>query len=142
MSTYELSIVIAAEPSAVWHVLSDVANWPQWLPTVTKVVPLDCASMAPGSRFVVHQSKLRPATWKVTKVESPRCFVWVAHSLGLQMVAEHTVTPLALGSSAVRLRFSFDGLLGGIIGRLFRSITEHYLAQEAAALKNSVEQSR
>lgn len=43
---------------------------------------------------------------------------------------------------SVHLRFSFGGLLGGIIGGLFRSITERYLAQEATALKNKVEQLR
>lgn len=142
MLTYESSVVIAAETSAVWDVLSDVASWPQWLPTVTKVSPLDSTSLAPGSRFVVHQPKLRPATWKVTQMEVPHRFVWEARSPGLHMVAEHAVTARAPGSSGVILRFSFGGPLGGLIGRLFRSITERYLAQEAAALKGRVEQSR
>ena len=142
MPTYESSAVIAIEASAVWNVLSDVAHWPQWLPTVTKVVPLDGTSMALGSRFVVHQPKLRPATWKVTQLEAPRRFVWEAHSPGLHMVAEHAVTPQPPGSSRVLLRFSFGGLLGPLIGRLFRSTTKRYLAQEAAALKGRVEQTR
>ena len=142
MRTYEASAVIAAEANAVWHVLSNVADWPQWLPTVTKVTPLDGTSIAPGSRFVVYQPKLRPTTWKVTQFEVPRRFVWEARSPGLLMVAEHAIAPQASGSSAVLLRFSFGGLFGGLIGSLFRSITERYLAQEASALKNTVEQSR
>jgi len=142
MLTYEASTVIAAEASAVWHVLSDVADWPQWLPTVTKVTPLDGTSISPGSRFVVYQPKLRPTTWKITELEAPRRFVWEARSPGLLMVADHAIATHAPGSSAVLLRFSFGGLLGGLIGRLFRSITERYLAQEAAALKNTVERSR
>ena len=139
MRTYESSIVIAAEAGAVWRVLSDVAHWPQWLPTVTNVTSLDATAMALGSRFVVHQPKLRPATWKVTQLEAPRRFIWEARSPGLLMVAEHAVAPQASASSVVVLRFSFGGLLVGIIGRAFRSITERYLAQEAAALKNRVE---
>ena len=142
MRTYEASAVISAEASAVWHVLSDVAHWPQWLPTVTKVTPLDGTAMVPGSRFIVYQPKLRPATWQITQLEAPHRFVWEARSPGLRMVAEHAVAPQASGSSAVLLRFSFGGLLGGIIGSLFRSITERYLAQEAAALKDTVERSR
>jgi uncharacterized membrane protein len=142
MRAYESSIEIAAEANAVWQVLSDVANWPKWLPTVTEVVPLDGTAMALGSRFIVYQPKLRPATWKVTRLEALRCFVWEARAPGLHMVAEHTVTPQATGSSAVLLRFSFGGLLGGVIAYIFRSITERYLAQEAAALKNEVERSR
>lgn len=56
--TFESSIVIAAEAGAVGSVLSDVANWPNWLPTVTKVEPLDLrpwlrgrasSSTSPGS---------------------------------------------------------------------------------------------
>ena len=139
MRTYEASAVIAAETGAVWYVISDVANWPRWLPTVTKVTPLDSTSIAPGSRFVVHQPKLRPTTWKVTQIEAPHRFVWEARSPGLLMVAEHAITPEASGSSAVLLRFSFGGLLGGLIGSLFRSITERYIAQEAASLKSTVE---
>ena len=141
MPTYESSIVIAAEADAIWLVLSDVANWPHWLPTVTKVEPLDGTSMVLGSRFVVYQPKLRPATWRVTQIEAPRLFIWEARSPGLHMVAEHSVAPQPSGSAAVLLRFSFGGLLGGILGTLFRSITERYLRQEAAALKQRVEES-
>ncbi|HEX6995382.1 MAG TPA: SRPBCC family protein [Gammaproteobacteria bacterium] len=135
MPTFESSIVIAAEAEAVWSVLSDVANWPNWLPTVTRVVPLDGAAIAPGARFVVYQPKLRPATWKVTRLEAPHLFVWEARSPGLHMLAEHVVTPRPPDSSAVFLRFSFGSLLGGLMGKLFRSIIEHYLAREAASLK-------
>ena len=142
MPTYESSVVIAAEVRAIWQVLSDVVNWPRWLPTVTNVVPLDGASLAAGSRFVVYQPKLRPATWKVTQLEAQHRFVWEARSPGLHMVAEHSVASQAAGSTAVVLRFSFGGLLGGLIGRLFRSVTERYLMQEAAALKSTVEQRR
>jgi hypothetical protein len=55
------------------------------------------------------------------------------------MVAEHTVTQYSSATSNVILRFSFAGMLGGIIGRVFRSVTESYLAQEASALKRRVE---
>ena len=137
--TFESSIVIAAEADAVWFVLSDVANWPNWLPTVTQVVPLDGATLAPGARFIVHQPKLRPATWKVTQLEAPRRFVWEARPAGLRMLAEHDVTPQPPASSRVQLRFSFGGLLGGLLGKLFGSTVEDYLAQEAAALKSKVE---
>ncbi|HEX6999930.1 MAG TPA: SRPBCC family protein [Gammaproteobacteria bacterium] len=142
MPTFESSTVIAAEASAVWSVLSDVVDWPRWLPTVRRVVPLDCAAMAPGARFVVYQPKLRPATWKVTRLEPPRRFVWEARSPGFRMLAEHVVNPQPPASSAVVLRFSFDGLLGGLMGKLFRSLIEGYLAQEAAALKLEAERCR
>jgi ribosome-associated toxin RatA of RatAB toxin-antitoxin module len=138
MRSFETSVVIAAEARTVWSALSDVANWPDWLPTVTKVVPLDGAVLTPGARFVVYQPKLRPATWTVTRLDAPRRFVWEARSPGLHLHAEHTVTAQSPASSAVALRFSFGGLLG-VLGKLFGSTTEHYLAQEAAALKARAE---
>jgi hypothetical protein len=55
------------------------------------------------------------------------------------MVAEHTIEESTPDRSNVNLRFSFTGLLGTLVGRLFRSVTQRYLAQETAALKLEVE---
>jgi uncharacterized protein YndB with AHSA1/START domain len=142
MPTYEASISISASREAVWRALSDVAAWPQWLPTVTAVQPLDGAALKLGHRYLVHQPKLRPATWVVVELDQSGRFVWHARSPGLLMVAEHTVRETGPGTSVVELRYSFSGLLGGLIGRLFRSITESYLAAEAASVKRKAEAER
>ena len=142
MLTYTSSTSIDAPAEAIWLVLSDVVRWPKWLPTVSQVEPLDGNSLRLGARFVVHQPKLRPATWTVTEIAEPGRFVWVARSPGLHMVADHTVTQDSPVASRVVLRFSFGGLLGGIIGRMFGSVTQSYLAQEGASLKERVESSR
>jgi hypothetical protein len=55
------------------------------------------------------------------------------------MVAEHAVEANSPAGSRVVLRFSFHGLLGPLVGRLFRAVTESYLAREAAALRQEVE---
>jgi hypothetical protein len=92
-----------------------------------------------GSRYIVSQPKLRPATWVVTELEPPHRFTWQARSPGLLMVADHAIEETALGMSRVTLRFSFSGVLGIPIGWLFGSITGRYLVQEAASLKRKVE---
>ena len=138
MPSYHASISIAAPVEPVWRVLAAVVAWPEWLPTVTSVQPLDGNALKVGFRYVVRQPKLRPATWVVTELE-PLKFVWQARSPGLLMIAEHTVEEKSAGTSQVTLRFSFNGLLGVPVGKLFRSITESYLAQEAASLKSKVE---
>jgi uncharacterized protein YndB with AHSA1/START domain len=138
MLTYEASISIAAPREAVWRSLADVAGWPNWLPTVTSVRALDTAHLELGAHFVVKQPKLRPATWVVTVLEPPRRFVWTARSPGLRMIADHIVDESASGAT-VLLRFSFGGLFGGLVGRLFRATTKAYLAREAAALKGKSE---
>jgi uncharacterized membrane protein len=139
MLVYESQIVINAGAHRVWQVLSDVARWPQWLPTVTRVVPLDGEAIVVGARYRVEQPKLKPAVWTVTEVEEPRRFVWMAHLPGIRMLAEHTIVEQAPEVSEVVLRFSFGGLLGGMVGRMLRSIVTQYLAQEAIALKHVVE---
>lgn len=141
MPAYETSITIAAPCETVWPVLSDVAAWPQWLPTVTSVQPLDGRALAVGARYVVHQPGLRSATWVVTELEPARRFAWRARSPGIKMLGEHDLHPDSSVSSTLVLRFTFAGPLGGLVGRLARSITENYIAQEAAALKHRVEAS-
>lgn len=139
MPAYESKIDINASSRRVWEVLSDVVRWPQWLPTVTEVTALDRESIVVGARYRVQQPKLRPAVWTVTELEDPKRFVWEAHMAGFRMIAEHVVVERAPDASEVILRYSFEGLLGGIIGRMFRRIVTEYLAQEAAALKQIVE---
>lgn len=68
MPSYEVFIDIQAPPDLIWPVLSDVVAWPDWLPTVTSVQPLQGRSLELGSRYTVTQPKLRPATWVVTEL--------------------------------------------------------------------------
>ena len=142
MPSYSHHAAIEAPREVVWRVLSNVAAWPRWLPTVSNVDKLDGDALRPGARFVVHQPKLRPATWTVVEVTEPESFTWEARVPGLQMIAEHRVERLSATQSAVDLTFTFTGLLGGVMGWAYGTITESYLAQEAAALKKATEGAR
>ena len=122
----------------VWCALSDVAKWPEWLPVVSKVEPLDGERLSIGSRFVVHQPELRPVTWVVTELAERSRFVWVALTRPIHARRTQRSSPIfdrLKGDLAV----FFQGLLGPIMGRMFRSMTESNLAQEAASLKQRVE---
>jgi ribosome-associated toxin RatA of RatAB toxin-antitoxin module len=141
MLIYEYRIIVNAQPHRVWNLLSDVTRWPQWLPTVTHVEALDGEPIVVGARYRVQQPKLRPAVWTVTEVEDSRRFVWEAYLTGIRMVAEHDIVDKAQGVSEFILRYSFGGLLGGVVGRIYRPIVTQYLAQEATALKQAVERS-
>jgi len=139
MPSYDASVSIAATRESVWPVLAAVAKWPEWVPTVISVEPLDGQSLSLGARYKIVQPRLRPATWVVTNVEPPRRFAWESRSPGVLLVADHVIEEPSPGRSNVVLRVSFSGLLGPPIAWLVRSITERYLAQEAAALKLTVE---
>ena len=69
MRKFEVTRHIDAPPQAVWPVLSDVAHWPDWLPTVNTVERLDEGPMRIGSRARVTQPKLPKAEWEVTELE-------------------------------------------------------------------------
>jgi hypothetical protein len=90
-------------------------------------------------KYKIIQPKLRPATWVVIDIEPPRRFAWESRSPGLLVVADHIIEEPLPGRSNVALRVSFSGFFGAPVGWLVRSITERYLAQEAAALKLKVE---
>jgi uncharacterized membrane protein len=137
--TYDTSISIDASQEAVWRVLSAVTRWPEWLPTVSTVEPLDGAPLALGSRYRVVQPKLRPGIWKVTVLDPPRRYTWEARWPGVLTVGNHVVERDAPDRSQVTLSISFSGPIGSVIGKLSRNVTERYILQEAASLKEKVE---
>ena len=140
MLLYTASVSIAAPRESVWPVLAAVSSWPGWVPTVISIESLDSPSLSIGARYKVVQPKLRPTTWIVTSVEPPRRFAWESRSPGMLVVADHIIEEASPGKCNVVLRVSFSGFIGALVGRLLRSITERYLAQEAAALKLKVEE--
>jgi len=142
VQTYETKTWIAAPRAAIWRVMSDVVKWPEWLPTVTAVEPLGESSVKLDARFRVVQPRLRPATWVVTSVRADQSFTWESRSPGLLITAEHSIDDSDGARATVSLRVSFAGLLAPLLGRLFRSTTESYLAQEAAVLRRKIEAER
>ena len=67
MPKYSTSITINASQEAAWKILSNVAHWNEWTPTVTKVEVLDQPELKPGNRYKVHQPKLQPVVWTITE---------------------------------------------------------------------------
>lgn len=139
MVRYETTAVIFASDEQVWNVLADVARWHEWTPTITRVEPLDSEPFNTGSRFRVAQPRLRPAVWTVTESTPPKGFTWESRSAGMYMAAEHSIRPRSEHECQVMLRMTFSGLLGNVIGRLYKNLTESYLAQEVATLKQRIE---
>ena len=139
MPTYSTSITINAGQEAIWKVLSDVAHWHEWTPTVTKVEVLDQPDLKLGNRYKVFQPKLQPAEWTVTVLTPPSSFIWESKMPGMHMLAEHNVNVVGTNQTKVTLKFAFQGFLGEIIGRMYGKITESYIQTEAQSLKKRVE---
>jgi uncharacterized membrane protein len=138
MAKYQSSIIINASQEAIWKVLSDVANWREWTPTVTKTEVLDTPELKLNNRYKVFQPKLQPAEWTVTVLKASS-FTWESKAPGMHMVAEHIVTSKSANQSEVTLTFTFNGWFGNLLGKLYGKITTEYIQTEAQSLKKRVE---
>jgi carbon monoxide dehydrogenase subunit G len=135
--TFSTTRHIAAAPEAVWQVLSDVARWPEWTPTIQSVDRLDDGPFAVGSRARVRQPKLPQAEWQVTDLLDGRSFTWEATGPGLRTVARHVVEPDGTGSR-VTLSIEQTGPMGAVAALVWRRLTQAYIELEAASLDRRV----
>jgi len=138
MTKFSTTLTINASQEAVWKVLSDVAHWHEWTPTVTKVEVLNTPELKLGNRYKVIQPKLQPAKWTVTELTSSN-FTWESKSPGMHMVAEHIIKSVNANQAEVTLTFAFNGWLGNLIGKMYGKMTEEYVQTEAQSLKKKVE---
>jgi uncharacterized protein YndB with AHSA1/START domain len=138
MKVFSIEVDIAAPADRVWAIMLDGPSWPQWTPTVTEVRLLDPGPLAVGARALIRQPKLPPAVWRVTGLEPGRSFTWVTGGPGMGVVARHSVTPAATGCR-VQLSVENSGLLGALLNWLTGTLTQRYLALEAAGLKQRAE---
>ena len=134
-----VTVDIAAPAEVVWGVLTDVALWPEWTPTVTSVTRLGEGPLRLGSRAKINQPKIPESEYVVTELDPGRSFTWVASAPGVTTTARHDVEALPDGHSRVTLAVSQGGLVGSVMGRFYRGLTDRYLANEAAGLKSRCE---
>jgi len=126
-------IEIAAPPDLVWDVFADVEKWPEWTASMTSVELLD-GPLRVGARAKIRQPKLPTVVWAVTELTPGRSWTWVAKSPGARTVATHRVTA---NGSGTRVEQSIEqtGVIGQVVGRLYRRLTRKYVALQAAGLK-------
>lgn len=134
MRDFKIAVDIAAPPSRVWEVMSDVERWHEWTPSVTSITRGDAAPVGVGTKLTIRQPKFPPAFWKVTKIEPGRGFESVSPGPGFRVIARHWIEASGTGSRAT-LSLELQGPLGGLFGSMTKGITERYLAMEAAGLK-------
>ncbi|HYG92959.1 MAG TPA: SRPBCC family protein [Nocardioides sp.] len=128
---------IDAAASDVWEVLSDVARWPEWTPTVDNVELLDVGPVRVGSRARIRQPKLPQAVWVVTEIEEGRSFTWEAKGPGMKTIGRHEVVPDGAGAK-VMLSIEQTGPMGVVAAILWRKLTQHYVELEARSLDRRV----
>lgn len=139
MPTFSTSRQIAAPTALVWTRIAAVADWPEWLPTVSRVEPATAKELAVGASFKVVQPKLRPAVWTVSTLNPGRNFIWVSANPGLRLWANHTVEQAPDDGCAIKLELRFSGFLAPLVALLAGGITRRFLETEAESLKQHAE---
>lgn len=132
-------MIVKASPAAIWQVLADVERWPTWTPTTLKVEPLTPGGLRVGARYRVAQPKLRPGIYEVTECRPHHAFTWIQKAPGATMVADHRLTASDHTGTEVELSFSTEGLLGGVLGKMYGKLIADYVATEARSLKKYCE---
>jgi uncharacterized membrane protein len=132
------TVTIAAPARVVFDVLADVARWPEWSETMTRIQRLDQGPLVVGSRARVKQPRLRETVWTVTELEDGRGFSWVSRAPGVTTTGRHVVVPSG-ESAVVTLSIEHTGPLSGPVGLLTKGLTRRYLAMEGAGLKQLCE---
>lgn len=118
--------------------MADTERWHEWTPSITSIKRLDSGPFTVGSRALIRQPKFPPALWTVTAIDRGRSFTWTNRAPGLRVIGHHSVDAIGSGSTAT-LSLRYEGLLGGLLARMTRGITNRYLAMEANGLKNRSE---
>ena len=131
---FTISIDINAPADRVYEVMSDIDRWPEWTPSVTSIKRLDTGPFVVGSRAVIRQPKFPPALWTVTAIDGQRSFTWMNRAPGITVTAHHSINGFGNATTAT-LSLCYEGLLGGLLARMTRGITNRYLAMEAKGLK-------
>jgi hypothetical protein len=116
MKSYEASSTIAAEPDAVWAILTDAAGYSQW---DSGVVRLD-GTIAPGAKLKVTSevNPKRAYPVKITRFEPGRAMAWTGGvPLGLMKgVRTFSLAP-ENGATRFTLREEFSGPMLPLIWR-------------------------
>jgi len=132
------SIAIDAPIEVVWSVFTDVERWPTWASSFTSVELIN-GPMRLGAKVRIRQPRLPSVVWEVTKWEPGRSWRWAATSPGARTEASHVLTRSGEGTVAEQSIVS-SGPLGRLAAFVWRSLTQRYLAIEAAGLKQQSEQ--
>jgi uncharacterized membrane protein len=131
---FSITTDIPTPLALVWSVLADVAHWPEWTESVSRVKMLSPGLLQVGSRVRIHQPKLPPAYWRVTELDPGASFTWISRAPGVRVTARHMVEAIPAGTH-VTLSVHYGGWMAGLLARWTGELNDRYLAMEAGGLK-------
>lgn len=138
MKTFSTSCVIAASPGKVWTILTDLAAWPGWNSTVSRVE----GTVALGHKVTIHTtaSPGRAFPVKVAALAPPHEMLWTGGMpLGLFTGRRtYTLVEHSPGKTTFSMKEEFSGLLAPLITRSIPDL-QPLFDEFAACLKRASE---
>lgn len=144
----DLQVTIAAPPATVWAALTDIPNWPRWLPNLMQLEMLGDEVFGIGTRFRETRKMFgRAATevFEVTAAQPPQSLeLHVDGREGSSRRGNYRFTyrleTVAVGTCLhLHARIEGMGWFFKRVGRLFASGIRRALAADLAAFKRHVE---
>ena len=124
-----------APADRLWTVMSDVRRWPDWMPTVDAVTPVDPDRPDEvGASYTVEQPGLTRAVWTFTAIDEGRSFTWESTRPGIRSVGTHVLRPAADGTTSIELAITWTGFLAPLVRLALGRKTRDYVTREADAL--------
>jgi uncharacterized protein YndB with AHSA1/START domain len=126
-------VVIDAPVAVVWEVLSDIRNWADWNPSVSRVSMY--GELEPGTDFHWKADGVSIVS-ELQSVEPGKRLIWTGRSPGIRALHVWEFETQQ-SKTRVKTRESFEGLLARLLSRplsrmLKNSLTDglHHLKQE------------
>jgi hypothetical protein len=141
MKAFEASATIAADPEAIWAILTDAPGYPTWDSGVERIA----GRIAPGEEITVHAQVVPERAFPVTvsEFQPGRLMVWSGGMpLGLfKGVRTFTLTPAGTGHTRFTMREAYTGPLAPLITRSIPDLQPSF-ERFANGLKRRAEESR
>ncbi|MEE3715298.1 SRPBCC domain-containing protein [Tumidithrix elongata RA019] len=139
MKSFSATIDIHASSETIWAILIDVANWPSWNPTVTKVE----GKIALGEKISLYFKSTPDRTFPLTVSEyAPKERMVFSGGMPLGLFKgdrTFTLTQKTDGIVAFSMREVFSGLMAPLITRSIPDLQPSF-EEFAASLKTKAEQ--
>ncbi len=134
-------LVVNSEAHTIFSVLADVEKWNEWTKSITSISFLEKERFVVGGKARILQPRLSPAIWTITEIVENKSFTWMTKTLGVTITATHSLDS-TLEGTIVELRLIYEGLLSGLVFRLFSKMAIQNLELEIKGLKAECERIR
>ena len=130
---------IDAPAEVVWRLATDVAAWPEFMPTVQSVERLEEGPLRLGARAMIKQPGQRRALWTVTQMTPGHSFSWESRRRGVTMTGHHRVEQEGTATRST-LVLTMSGPLAPVLGPVLGPLMRRVLRTENACFAERAQQ--